>query len=47
MLTRQELILQFMLALSSNGNITKDITSADDVVNAAASLADAYLKTLG
>jgi|688.fasta_scaffold74264_5 hypothetical protein len=47
MLTRQELILQFMLALSSNGNITKDITSADDVVIAAASLADAYLKTLG
>jgi hypothetical protein len=47
MLTRHELILQFMLALSSNGNITKDIKSADDVAIAAASLADAYLKTLG
>ena len=47
MLTRQELILQFMFALSSTSNITKDITSADDVVTAASSLADAYLKTLG
>jgi hypothetical protein len=47
MLTRSELILQFMFALSSNGNITKGISSADDVATAAASLADAYLKTLG
>lgn len=47
MLTRQELILQFMLALSSNSNITKDITSSDDVVVAASNLADAYLKSLG
>jgi hypothetical protein len=47
MLTRQELILNFMCALASNGNITKDITSADDVVKAATCLADAYLKSLG
>jgi hypothetical protein len=47
MLTRSELILQFMLALSSNGNITKEISSAEDVVIAASNLADAYLKTLG
>ena len=40
MLTRQELILQFMLALASNSQIIKDFK---DIYKSACKLADMYL----
>ena len=40
MLTRQELILQFMLALASNSQIIKDFK---DIYQGACKLADMYL----
>lgn len=47
MKTRQELILDFMLALASNSDIMRMLEDTGDLVVAAESLADAYLKTLG
>jgi hypothetical protein len=46
MLTRQELILNFMFALASNSQITAEKT-AEQATALASELADAYLKTLG
>ena len=46
MLTRQELMLNFMFALASNSQITGEKT-ADEMVEIAKALSDAYLKTLG
>ena len=46
MLTRQELMLNFMFALASNSQITTEKT-AEQVVALAGELSDAYLKTLG
>jgi hypothetical protein len=46
MLTRQELMLNFMFALASNSQITAEKT-ADEMIEIAKDLSDAYLKTLG
>jgi hypothetical protein len=46
MLTRQELMLNFMFALASNGQITGEKT-ADEMIEIAKELSDAYLKTIG
>jgi hypothetical protein len=42
MLTRQELILQFMLQLAANGSV--QITDAKYVYDIACNLADQYIK---
>ena len=45
MLTRQELILNFMFALASNSQITAEKTE-DQTFAIASALADVYLKSL-
>lgn len=47
MKTRQELVLDFMLALAGNPIVIDELEQVDQLAEAAGKLADAYLKTLG
>ena len=47
MLTRQELILEFMKALCANSVVIDELDQVDQLVEAAGKIADAYLKSLG
>lgn len=44
--TRQELILQFMLALAESGSAQFNKESINNIYNLAAALADRYLESL-
>ena len=47
MLTRQELVLEFMKALCANALVIDELDRIDQLVEAAGKIADAYLRSLG